>query len=405
MKKFFILVLASIMCLAFALPAMAEVKIGGSVQFDMYSYYRDEARMFATITGGGLPQGQVNTTGSDRKTKLAVYTYGTGFWASYTNDEGNLGARMGWNYGYENTAAVIDWQSHYLWWKPMPDVTIYMGRIGQIAAGDYPAGHGGQMDISGTGGYCDLAAWSRPGVKAYIKINDMVSLHLGVYDPDDNDDGAAEVQVVPTSDPNQAYAPEQNNIPRLDIGLPIKFGNFSIKPTAGWVVSEFDQAAVGADDEIDTWVITLNAAYTYGPLTLSGEYGFGENWSQANFGGAPGPAIQNYVDAAGNFRFSDTENDNWWLNLKWKINPKMDLTAWYGEMSGENDDDPAVANDQWDIETSMFGIEFQYFITPYFKVHPSYALLSHGDTNYRGAALPVDDGERSALNLSFTISF
>jgi hypothetical protein len=414
MKKFIILVLAGIFCLAFALPATAaEVKIGGSVCFEMYSYYEDEARRYAEVTGGGLPQGVVNPVADDRKTKLGVYGYGSGLTASWTNDEGTLGASMGWYYGYENTAlwsddandgVGVDWRSHYFWWKPMPDVKLWFGRIGQVAFVGGPPDHGGQLDISGTAGYGDVPSWSRAGIKAYITINEMVELDIGMYDPDDNDDGRQEL-VVPTNVPGMASANEQNTIPRFDIALPIKYGNISVRPSGSWMIQEFDQVVPGSDDDFTIWAAVLHASYTYGPITLAGEYVTAENLSDGNYGGSPGPNAQQYVDAAGNNRFSDSEQDYWWLSAKWKINPKMDLAVWYGETSSENTDDPTNANDNWDISTSQFGVEFQYFITPAFKIHPSYILLDHGDDNLRGAGVLVDDGERSAIVASFTLSF
>jgi hypothetical protein len=57
MKKFLIIMLAAFFCLAFALPAMAKVRVGGMITWDfMYRDLSSEA-YHAALTGSGVQQG------------------------------------------------------------------------------------------------------------------------------------------------------------------------------------------------------------------------------------------------------------------------------------------------------------------------------------------------------------
>jgi hypothetical protein len=200
------------------------------------------------------------------------------------------------------------------------------------------------------------------------------------------------------------FADEELQIPRVDIAIPIKYGNFSIRPAASWVPREFDQVAPNADDSYDIWILALSGKLSYGPLTLTGEISTGENMTDANYSGPSGANARTWVDASGYTHIEDGEGTGWWANLRWQINPKMDINLFYGEQDGENDVSPA-SGDEWYRERSHYGFRFNYNIASNFTFVPSYIHWDYGDSNYHGGAVPRDDGTESVVGASFLLSF
>lgn len=404
MKKFIILALAAAFCLAFALPATAAVKMGGLITFDMYYVSTDQE-----YEAGGVAQGATTTFNDRDEVLFNVYTPINYLKAEYASDDGTYGGRFTVYMGRKNDAHWdVDGGYNYIWWKPMPDVRLTLGNQDQIVGGLAPApfigGNEGEESIIVVAiCYGNIHTSTKMGVTANIKINEMVSLELGMYDPDD--DGTPAVTTIPSSNPALANANEENTIPRFDIGLPIKWGNFTFKPKASWVPRDFDQVAANSDDDYDVWALSIDGSFKYGPLTLSGEYTTAENLSDANHTGGWASNARTYVDNAGFTRISDCESDLWWLNLKWQISPQMALDIFYGELENDQPVSPMTAADDRYVERTTYGARFQYHIAPNFIVFPHVQILDQGDDNLWGVGVPIDNGKNSIVGLLFYLIF
>jgi hypothetical protein len=97
MKKFFVLALTGICCLALALPAMGQVKLSGGVTFEWNYIDRDGARSF-----GAVPPGFINRDNGYEDMMMNMSMPLTWMQASYVSKDkvvsGVLRIRMGGNY-------------------------------------------------------------------------------------------------------------------------------------------------------------------------------------------------------------------------------------------------------------------------------------------------------------------
>jgi len=411
MKKFIILVLAAAFCLAMVLPASAELTFSGTMAVDYY-YHKQDA--------------QVSPSGFDETdTQFAMWPYTNYLRWTYTNKDETLGATMQMYVGRRNDSLArapnttatagalwtIDFGNNHIWWKPMPDVMMRFGSQSQFIGMYNGPGIIGGIDATCcmiTGG--SLHTSNKIGITAEIKINDMVSLKLGAYDPDDDDTPALTTlrsTASTTSTVGAAgwvNADEENTIPRLDIALPIKYGNIQVQPAASWVLRDFDNVAAGYDDSYDVWVVALGGKVTYGPLSLTGEITYGENISDANYVGGIASNARTYMDPSGFTQISDTETTLWFLALNWQINPKMDLTVYYGEADEENDVNPLLADD-YDNGRQNYGLQLIYRILPNWQIRPSWQHWDYGDDNVWAGAAPVDNGTEDVIGIGFLTFF
>jgi hypothetical protein len=411
MKKFIIIALAAVFCLAMALPASAEIKLSGMASMDYYIHNQD-----AMSSPSGF---------DETDTQFAMWPYTNYIRFTYTNKDATLGATTQFYYGRRNdglarspnttaSAGAIwttDFGNNHIWWKPIPDVKLKMGSQSQFIGTYNGPGILGGIDVICcmiTGG--SLHTSNKMGFVAEIKINDMVSLKLGAYDPDDDNtpalttlmSNASTTTTVGTT--GWVAADEEQTIPRLDIALPINFGKIQLLPAASWTVRDFDHVAPGYEDSYDQWVVVLGGKATYGPLTLVGEIATGENLGDGNYTGTWTSNARTYVDPAGFTQVADTETTMWFLSLNWKINPQMDLTGFYGQYEDDNDVNPTVADD-WALERTNYGLQFIYMLMPNLQIRPSWTHWDHGDDNVYAGGAPTDNGEESVIGIGFLTFF
>jgi hypothetical protein len=408
MKKFIILVLAAVLCLAMALPASAEVKVSGMLSFDIYTYYRDEA-----LQAGGVPAGTVNLADDKRSTQMNVQLHTNLIRFTYANKDATIGANAAIKWGMRNDdmligdAAAMDFVfsvvDNNFYWKPRPDVKLTFGFQNQLIGGTAPPGILGSVDViivGITGG--NIAHTSnRMGIVADININDMVTLQLGMYDPDD--DGTPALTALPNA-LGGTSADEQLNIPRFDIAVPIKYGPFSIRPAASWTLREYEQTAPNTDDSFDQWEVALSGKYTFGQLALSGEIATGRNLAGGNYSGPVYSGARTWTDAGGATHIEDGEGTGYWLNVAWTINPKMNLHVFYGSQTEENSNAPGIADDI-DVTRSHYGFRFNYYIAPNFMFIPSFIHWDFGDDNQLGTGVATDSGSANVLGAGFLMIF
>jgi hypothetical protein len=357
-------------------------------------------------------------------TQFAMWPYTNYLRWTYTNDDDTLGATMQFYVGRRNDGLArtdgvtgtdsywtIDFGNNHIWWKPMPDVKLKFGSQYQFI-GHY----NGPGIIGGIDATCcmigggSLHTSNKIGLVAEIKINDMVTLKLGAYDPDDDGTPALTRLRSQSSTTNVVGAAgwvaahEEETIPRLDIALPIKFGNVQFQPAASWVLRNFENVAANYDDSYDVWVVSFGGQFTYGPLTLSGEIAMGENLSDANYVGASGSSARTYVDASGFTQIADTEDTMWFLALNWMINPKTDLTGYYGQYKNNNDLNPTLADD-YEKKQRNYGLQLIYRILPNWQIRPSWQHWDYGDDNITAGGLPVDNGTEDIIGVGFLTFF
>jgi hypothetical protein len=406
MKKLCIVSIAAIMCLALALPAVAEVKMSGGVEFMAYYLVgspetQEAAKSYFDLLPGFLKDGtaaeqalygNVNNL-DDRKTfQMNLSNLLTNLRATYTNAKGTYGATFGivggqtnnWNSGYEIMMA-----STYMWWQIMPNVNVKIGKIDQFIGGLGPssiiehteyersydpyavyADKIGGTPVAGLTSFGNMSTTSIPGISVDVKVNDMVSVIFGIYDPDD--DGTPVITLVTNAG---GTAMEEMVMPRLDIAVPIKWGNFYIQPVASYIKRSFENVVPTSEDEFTCYLVGASGSVKFGPITLSGEYVFGKNIGANNYSG-PGSTSalpRLYNDSSGNRHIADIDDKAWWFQVRWQATPQIAVQAAYGQWTGESDVNPASAIDEYTYKRSGYLANLWYSVGPNFFIVPSYS--------------------------------
>jgi len=447
MKKLFIVAIAAVLCLSLAMPAMAEVKISGMVWVDAYVRSQDDA---AADPRGYIPSITTVPLGANSTTSDGISDFQINGPLSqnylnfaYANSKGTYGANMIIYQGYINDFS--SWNeggyASWIWWKPMPNLTLIIGKPSQILGGLYPTtgvgnaeyyrqlddpaatgaftGAGGMASGNGTGQvpaaitFGNLHSTAKPAIQAHYKVNDNVTVKFALTDPDyDNVDNDNFALLSTRGAGTTAF--QEGFLPRFDLAVPMKFGNFYIQPKGGWLKKSYDQVAAGQPDDFDIWVIAADASITFGPLTLSGEYAIGQNMGAGNFtGGLSTQGPRGYFTNAPTNTlqsFSDTDQHMWFAELAWTITPKWLLKASYGQCKHEDEVNPAISTDDWEFNRSFMALNLRYAVAPNFFIHPSWNRLMYGEDNKYGLGalangMTVDAGSLDLYGISFYVIF
>jgi len=417
MKKLLFVATAVLLCVGMALPAAAEVKVSGMAWFDIYVRDIDSFRAANGVTG--VPPLTTDLDGQ-KDLQMNLPTGLNRITASYVSSKADYGAAVS-----ITTGKINHWDdsldvhgSAALWWKPMPNVKIEMGDIPQVVGGLSPSINLGfneyyrgerfdmvSLDVrtpyqganarSGfVPGYItfgNLSTSNKQGVAIDYTVNDMVTIRLGIMDPDD-DGSDLNVRTGKLRSTWGGTANMQQRLPRIDLAVPIKFGNFYVQPKGGWLKNNFENVGPNAgggsqDDSFTTWVLGIDASVVLGPVKISAEYAYGENMGGTNFttsSNSWAPTL--YLDADGNTKISDVKETMWWAEISWMATKKVTLIGNYSWFKTDNDVNPANPNDNWIFTRFMYGIALRYAIAPNFFVMPAWTHTDYGDDNDLGLA-------------------
>ena len=262
MKKFLIVALGAVFCLAFTMPAMAEVKVSGSITSDLY--YHDVSGESAA---GGVLQNAVNTDNGIDELQINPQKSKNYITFDYSNEDKTLSGRIRLRQGDFDIEKEDDLEYDRAWikWQLNEQVALQFGRQPQLWSAYSPD----TVNIGGehSGHHNHQPAWgSEDGIKALIKFNDMVGLDVMISDPD-NDDAEA-ISGFDAEDATGAAIREESVLPKFQIRLPISIGNIKIEPSAVWQKSEYDQVIGNDDDDVTQWGIALGAKATFGPVPI-----------------------------------------------------------------------------------------------------------------------------------------
>lgn len=407
MKKLFIGVVAAFICLAFVAPVLAEVKVGGMISSEQFYWKRSQERQAG---GAASVQGPTGTAGFYDTYKSVEFGMQAAFNrlnVQYISDDKKIGGFIELRGGSFNRGDATVWNYAYMDWHLNPNFYFRVGRQTQsfsIMAPDQEAG-----GIAGTALLNNFGnihgGSSRDAVRAYIKFTDNVRMEINVIHPDSdgtntapgstgelrlagaNPVSAAATVALPAAAGQNDIVREENTIPRIDIALPIKFGNFTVEPAVTWSRSDYNNVAAGSDDNIDAWGASIGAKAGFGPLTIMGEVNYGENLgTQGAYVGTNGVAMT-YVDAAGNTRIEDGEELQAWLEVQFDFGP-FAIQGMVGYATFENDGDPATARDaaEYDVERWAYGLAFPIKIAKNMTMKPSFFYFDYDGSATGGGA-------------------
>jgi hypothetical protein len=383
MKKLCIIALTAVFCVGLALPAMADINFSGLITFDLWRMSYDE-------------------DAGDRATnQFEIYTPINYLRAKYNNADNTLGGWFTVYMGRVNDAAwTYDGGYNYIWWKPQPKLKITIGNQDQIVGGRVgPPTHLKGSDIIVLITYGNLHTSTKLGITADYKINDMMSLKVGLYDPDD--DGT-----LPITLPAAAGATvNDTSFPRFDVGLPIDMKaagtSIGVMPKGTFFTKSFENVAAGSDDSYTITAFGFDGSVKFGPVTGMAEVMMCSNIAGGNYtGGWTGPLT--YLDALGNTKIADTDTLLYWLGVKYTFNPKMYIDVFYGSLKDTNDGGSGSADD-YERTRSSYGVRFKYSIFPNFIVFPHLQFYDYGDTEV--GTTSTANGNATQFGLNFYLVF
>lgn len=454
MKKWFIVAMTAMLCVSIAMPAAADVSIQGSLWVDAYIRSMDNdsqtLNTFPAAYGGakipgriieGTPLPGTTTTTYGKVTDLQVnmpYSQ-TYINFAYFNKTGTVGGNFTLLGG-----GVNDWVSWtqmgtqaHIWFKPSKTLTVRLGKLDQFIGGlapnanignaEYyrklydPANSTGVFDQQIAAGptasqvpaaitFGNLHTTAKYGLDVAFAINKNLTFKVALFEPDV--DGTINFGSSGSSVPAGAAGTrgviEDSTIPRVDVGLPMRFGKFYIQPKASYLYKTLQNMPAGSDDSYDVYVFGADASIQLGPITLMGEYTYGQNLGASNHtGGLSTQGPRAYADG-GVYKIADEKNYMWWAEVDWAITNKFMVRAAYGQHDMEMDGSPASTNDDVEFDRSFYAVSLRWAVQPNVFIVPIWMRHDFGQPKLGVGALGiqrVDMGRTDYYGISTVLMF
>lgn len=415
MKKLLIGVVAVFCCLALAGPAMAKVTMGGMIQTDVF--YWSQSDEYAT---GGVQEntGGTNDNGNDTL-QINMPRAQNRLNLHYESDDKLLLGVIEYRAGALTPGATTEdtFEMYYAWldWRPYGETFhIRVGRQPETFAVMAPGAAGmGHTEFTLLVGYGNLHASNGDMVKFYAKASDMVRFELAFQDPNGGTSlaGALAQEFPAGSVPDAVPVRDETKMPRIDLAVPIKIGNFTIEPSATYLKKSYDQVLGGVDDDVDIWGVAVGARAGFGPVTLMAEGTIGQNFVNGNYTGgghAPGflfPALASVEDNNGDGiaeTIEDTEYLGGWFQISFDFGPAA-IEAAIGYEKIENDGASGAADD-FEQTRMGYALRVPIKVTKNFTIAPNFIYQDRDDDLEIGAA-SFDMGSQWLLGAAFNLVF
>jgi len=381
------------------MPAMAKVEIGGIVFTDFYYINRDKDNADDMWMGNG--------TCSYTATAIQVPSINR-FYAKWTNED-NVGMyielRLGQQYGN------IEWSwnegvevSHaYSWWDIISKFQLLAGKtttpFSPLNPSQLLGTRSGSYNIIGAG-YGDIYSGRIPQIRGTWRFNDNIRLALALVDPT----GVADA--VGDRGP-WAWVEYSTKIPRIDIGVPMSFGNFNIYPSFLWqrrtvdIFKSYSDWGYPTDDTMTTYAASLGFKTGWGQLGLSAEGNWGQNLG--NTAGLLGYSYPAVFSSAGysNGKIHDAKTYSYWIDLSYKIGP-VNPHLMFGQMSTKN----KYRDSDFNTKSMMYGISIPIDLAKGFRIRPEFMWYDDGEVKIRGKESEnYNAGKYMIAGIQFQITF
>jgi len=396
MKKLFVLGMAALLLVAFSVPAMADVKIGGIIFTDFYYIDRNKDNMFNPQRG--------QTSYSNTAIQVPNITRLYGRW---TNED-NVGMYIEFGLGQggggidgsssdDQNSAVV--RHAYGWWDVNPMFQIMAGHsttpFSPLNPNQLLGTRSGSVNIIGVG-YGDYYAGRFAQVRGTFKFGKVAKLEIALVDP--NGAQSAGGQFFPTP-----YSANNTVIPRIDVSVPLYLGPVHLYPGIMWQQRSVDMAAgVNVDDTITTWIGTIGGKFGMGPFAVSGEFNYGENWGNTRgLAGYSMPARMSSASLKADNNINNAETWSWWVDLSYKFGP-IAPSFIFGMMDTKNH----VSGTDVGIESQsmMYGISVPIDLAKGFRIRPE--LMWYDDGKLKTDNLGDENlGKYMIAGVQFQITF
>jgi len=385
--------MAALLLVAFTMPAMAKVKVGGIIFTDFYYLDRDSnnKRVYNPAAFGD---------DSYTNTRISLNPI-TRFYARWTNED-NVGMYIELGMGGANGSTGVSVRHAYGWWDVNPMFTIMAGHsttpFSPLNPSQLLGVNSDSMNIIGIG-YGDFYSGRFPQVRGTFKFGKAVRFEVALVDPNGTAVANGMEGPWPTYETN-------TKIPRIDISLPIRAGAFAIYPSFLYQHRTVDLPAGNTvNNDIDTYVGSLGFKAGFGPFGIAAEGQFGNNWgnTRGQIGGPHNPAavLANAVIKDNN-QINDAETYSFWFDFSYKFGPVTPHLI-YGQMKKKNED---AFNYNVEAKTQMWGFSVPIVLAKGFQVRPEIMWYDDGDNSNDNPAVASDDNGKYAIyGVQFQITF
>jgi len=395
MKKLFVVGLAALLLVAFAVPAMADVKIGGIIFTDFYYIDRDKDNMFNPQRGHS----------SYSNTAIQVPNI-TRLYGRWTNED-NVGMYIEFGLGQggggidasssdDQNSAVV--RHAYGWWDVNPMFQIMAGHsttpFSPLNPNQLLGTRSGSVNIIGVG-YGDYYAGRFAQVRGTFSFAKVAKLEIALVDP--NGAQSAGGQFYPSS-----YRANNTVIPRVDVSVPIYLGPVHLYPGILWQRRGVDGTPNNIDDNITTWIATLGAKMGFGPFGFMIEGNYGENWGNTRgLAGYSQPARISSASLKSNYDINNAETYSWWVDLSYKFGP-ITPSLIYGQMKTENK--LSGTESDTSAKSQMYGVSVPIDLAKGFRLRPELMWYDDGDMKIEGRT-SENLGKYMIAGVQFQITF
>jgi hypothetical protein len=407
MKKLLVLAFAALLLIAYSVPVMAEVKIGGIVFTDFYYINRNKE-------SGAIYEG-TNGQQSYNNTRIEVPGM-TRLYARWTNED-NVGMYIEYGLGGSKGSSGVTMRHAYGWWDMSPMFQLMAGHSTTPFSPLFPSQLMGMNDNSlnviGMG-YGEFYSGRFVQVRGTFRFSKAISLAVALVDPNG---GTQYVNAAPAGITPQDYQ-DNTKIPRIDAGASIDVGPVSIKPSVLWSQRTFDKTTTQAqtstlDDKVGVYAASLGVRFGMGPFKLEAEGQYGKNWGNTYSGIGANPTARNSgislfrPTLTADYALDDTTCWSYWVDLAFKfgaITPHLIV----GQQNVSGDKNPMS------YQSLMYGVSVPIQLAKGFSVRPEIMFYDDGNDNTawsNGTATQpigqskVDAGSYALYGVQFQITF
>jgi hypothetical protein len=253
-------------------------------------------------------------------------------------------------------------------------------------------------------GFGEFYSGRFPQVRGTYKFSDNCRLAVALLDPVISGSPFVASATPPAPVTGVSVSDNESELPRIDVGLPTYFGPLKLYPSFFWHPQEFDNIAPGQSDDIDAWGISLGFTFGYGPLTVTGEVNFGENWSATQSTAAALNGFAPRLQATG--QITDAEFVAYWIDFALKLGPVTPHFL-YGSADSEEDGISGAADDQ-ERRTHAYVLGVTIPVAKVFMINPEIAYYDFDDDasfGIGGLNQPFDMGDHTIIGVRFTVVF
>ena len=406
MKKLFVIGMAALLLVAFTMPAMAKVKIGGIVFTDFYYIDRNKANTVARGMG----------TNAFTHTAIQVPNI-TRLYARWTNED-NVGLYIELGLGLDGgqsqdspsegsgSARV---RHAYGWWDISPSFQIMAGKsttpFSPLNPSQLIGTRSGSVNIIGVG-YGDFYSGRFAQVRGTFKFGKVARLAIALVDPNGTLAGGS---YGPWGTLNTDYQ-TNTKLPRIDIGVPIYLGPVHIYPGLLYqhrTVDIINPALAGANNDVDTIIGSLAIKAGFGPFGVAVEGNYGQNWGNARGLAGISPPITSGVRPGmgsatlkNNNQINNADTYSFWIDLNYKFGP-ITPHLMYGQMKTKNE---SAAGLEQEAKTQMWGFSVPIDLAKGFRIRPEIMWYDDGKFSQAGSD-SVDMGKYFIAGVQFQITF